>query len=92
MVKTKNEQLQLALDTWAVTIAAAFNLSNPSAARTDAIIDFCRSFVPLDTEEEDIDHFSGLLNTDDVCFIYICWFFSILKLILYYNTYDLGIF
>jgi len=68
-MKTKNEQLQIALDNWSTAIAKAFSLPNPSAARTDAILDFVRTFVPLDVEEDDIDHFSNSLSMDDVSMI-----------------------
>lgn len=65
-MKTKNEALQTALSAWSEAAEAAFNLPNPSAQRTDAIIDFCRTFVPFDVTEDDIEHFSGNLSTDDV--------------------------
>ena len=65
-MKTKNEALQQALASWAEAISAAFALPNPSAQRTDAIIEFCRTFVPHDVTEDDIMHFSGNLSMDDV--------------------------
>jgi hypothetical protein len=65
-MKTRNEALQTALESWAQAAEAAYNLPNPSAQRTDAILDFCRTFVPFDVTEDDIDHFSGNLSTDDV--------------------------
>ena len=66
MVQTKNEALQATLAKWAVDVEAAYLLPNPSAQRTDAIIDFCRTFVPFDVTEDDIMHFSGNLSSDDV--------------------------
>lgn len=65
-MKTKNEALQQALVTWSEAIAVAFALPNPSAQRADAILDFCRTFVPHDVTEDDIEHFSGNLSMDDV--------------------------
>ena len=70
MVQTKNEALQNTLSQWAESIEIAFNLPNPSAQRTDAIIDFCRTFVPHDVTEDDIMHFSGNLSSDDVSIPY----------------------
>lgn len=72
MVKTTNEALQTALSGWAEAAEAAYNMPNPSAQRTDAIDAFCRTFVPWDVTEDDIDHFSGSLSTDDVRSCY--WF------------------
>ncbi len=66
MTKTKNENLQAQLESWSAAIAVAFSQPNPSAARTDAILDFVRTFVPLDVTEDDIDHFSNALSMDDV--------------------------
>lgn len=74
-MQTKNEALQLALQGWAEAISAAFSLPNPSAQRTDAIIDFCRTFVPHDVTEDDIMHFSGNLSMDDVRQIYVQFLF-----------------
>jgi hypothetical protein len=82
-MKTRNEALQTALESWAQAAEAAYKLPNPSAQRTDAILDFCRTFVPFDVTEDDIDHFSGNLSTDDVSgnqerrltscqFLYVC--------------------
>ena len=66
MTKTKNENLQAQLESWSAAIAVAFSQPNPSAARTDAILDFVRTFVPSDVTEDDIDHFSNALSMDDV--------------------------
>eukprot|EP00598_Pedospumella_elongata_P007950 CAMPEP_0184985392 /NCGR_PEP_ID=MMETSP1098-20130426/14091_1 /TAXON_ID=89044 /ORGANISM="Spumella elongata, Strain CCAP 955/1" /LENGTH=133 /DNA_ID=CAMNT_0027509477 /DNA_START=53 /DNA_END=454 /DNA_ORIENTATION=- len=68
MTKTKNENLQAQLESWSVAIAVAFSQPNPSAARTDAILDFVRTFVPSDVTEDDIDHFSNALSMDDEFF------------------------
>ena len=67
-MKTKSEGLQKALGDWVQLVTAAFALSNPSLERTDAIIDFCRTFVPPDVTEDDIMHFSGNLSSDEVSF------------------------
>ena len=42
---------------------------NPSVARTDAIMTFCRSFVPADVTEDDVTHFSGNLASDEEYFV-----------------------
>ena len=42
---------------------------NPSVARTDAIMTFCRSFVPADVTEDDVTHFSGNLASDEEYFL-----------------------
>lgn len=65
-MKTTNAQLQASLDVWASAVESAFSLPNPSGERTDAILAFCRSFVPFDVTEDDIAHFSGNLSMDDV--------------------------
>lgn len=67
MVQTKNEALQAALSGWSAAAEAAYQLPNPSSQRTDAILEFCRGFVPFDVTEDDIEHFSGNLSSDDVC-------------------------
>ena len=65
---TSNAELQASLAVWASAVENAYNLPNPSAERTDAIIAFCRTFVPFDVTEDDIMHFSGNLSMDDVRF------------------------
>jgi hypothetical protein len=65
-MKTGNQNLQSALEQWSSLSAAAFALPNPSNTRTNAIIDFCRTFVPPDVTEDDVIHFSGNLSSDDV--------------------------
>jgi hypothetical protein len=66
MVKTLNEALQLQLNRWVELVDAAVIQPNPSSERTDAILTFVRVFVPQDVTEDDIDHFSGNLSTDEV--------------------------
>ena len=63
--KTSNAALQEHLSRWADAVDAAVVLPNPSRERTDAIIAFCRSFVPSDVTEDDVQHFSGALSSDE---------------------------
>jgi hypothetical protein len=54
-------------------VHAANNLPDPSPERASvAILAFCRTFVPVDVEEEDIAHFCNNLVTDAVRKIFAC--------------------
>ena len=64
--KTTSSSLQLQLETWVALVDTAISHTNPSLERSDAILAFCRVFVPADVSEDDIDHFSGMLTTDEV--------------------------
>ena len=65
-VKTTNANLQAQLDRWVDLVANAVQQPNPSKERADAIMEFCRVFVPSDVSEDDIEHFSGNLSADEV--------------------------
>ena len=65
-LETTNVALKAQLLRWTEDLVATFALPNPSAERTDAIIAFCRTFVPPDVTEDDIEHFSGNLISDEV--------------------------
>ena len=65
-MKTRSSGLQLCLQRFAELSEAALALNNPSRERTDAILTFCRSFVPVGCSEDDIDHFAGNLSSDEV--------------------------
>jgi hypothetical protein len=65
-VKTKNQNLQKALDKWVSMVDAALGEEVGSRRREVAIQVFTRTFVPADVEEEDIQHFSGNLMSDEV--------------------------
>ena len=67
ILKTSNSNLQSQLEEWVILVDNAIAQPNPSAARTDAILLFCRKFVPSDVTEDDIQHFSGNLSNDEVC-------------------------
>lgn len=64
--KTTSSSLQLQLEAWVALVNTAISHTNPSLERSDAILAFCRVFVPADVSEDDIDHFSGMLTTDEV--------------------------
>ena len=64
--KTTCASLQTHLDQWVVLVDAAISCTNPSIERADAIMAFCKAFVPADVSEDDIDHFSGMLSSDEV--------------------------
>mmetsp|Transcript_8161 Transcript_8161/g.13750 ORF Transcript_8161/g.13750 Transcript_8161/m.13750 type:complete len:133 (+) Transcript_8161:87-485(+) len=68
-MKTSNAALQNTLQEWARMVAEATLLPDPSTERTDAIIAFCRTFVPPDVNEDDIMHFSGNLIGDEEFFL-----------------------
>jgi hypothetical protein len=63
-MKTSNAGLQSQFEAWCGMLSACLALPDPSKERTDAIIAFCRTFVPPDVTEDDIDHFSNNLITD----------------------------
>ena len=63
-MKTGNAALEAQFGTWCDLLTAALALPDPSLERTNAIIAFCRTFVPSDVTEDDIDHFSNNLITD----------------------------
>ena len=54
---------------WVELVDIAVGHPNPSVARTDAIMTFCRSFVPVDVTEDDVAHFSGNLASDEEYFV-----------------------
>jgi hypothetical protein len=64
--RTTSSPLQLQLEKWVELVDTAIACTNPSVARSDAILAFCKVFVPTDVSEDDIDHFSGMLTTDEV--------------------------
>jgi hypothetical protein len=64
IMKTTNASLQTQFEAWVEMFTAALALTDPSKERTDAIIAFCRTFVPLDVTEDDIEHFSTNLIKD----------------------------
>lgn len=64
--RTTSAPLQLQLEKWVELVDTAIACTNPSVERSDAILNFCKVFVPGDVSEDDIDHFSGMLTTDEV--------------------------
>ena len=66
---TTNSALQEHLQKWVELVDIAVGHPNPSVARTDVIMTFCRSFVPADVTEDDVTHFSGNLASDDEYFL-----------------------
>ncbi|KAJ1430998.1 hypothetical protein B484DRAFT_395641 [Ochromonadaceae sp. CCMP2298] len=68
-MKTSNSALQQALEAWVVLVAVAAALPDPSAPRTNAILEFCRTFVPPSTTEDDVMHFSNSLAADEEFFL-----------------------
>ena len=64
--RTTSSSLQLQLERWVALVDTAISHTNPSLERSDAILTFCKVFVPADVSEDDIDHFSGMLTTDEV--------------------------
>lgn len=62
-----NPNLRNQLLQWIQLTKAALDCTNPSAERTNAIYAFVRTFVPPDVTEDDIDHFSNNLASDEVC-------------------------
>ena len=54
---------------WVELVDIAVGHPNPSVARTEAIMTFCRSFVPADVTEDDVAHFSGNLASDEEYFV-----------------------
>ena len=64
--KTTCPALQAQLDQWVTLVDMAISCTNPSTERADAIMAFCKVFVPADVSEDDIDHFSGMLSSDEV--------------------------
>ena len=64
--RTTSSSLQLQLERWVALVDTAISQTNPSVERSDAILAFCKVFVPADVSEDDIDHFCGMLTTDEV--------------------------
>lgn len=64
--RTTSSSLQLQLERWVALVDTAISHTNPSVERSDAILAFCKVFVPADVSEDDIDHFCGMLTTDEV--------------------------
>lgn len=69
VIKTSNTALQGHLTRWVDVVDRSLASPNPSVARTDLIMEFCRSFVPVDVTEDDLVHFSGNLSQDDEYFM-----------------------
>jgi hypothetical protein len=67
-IKTSNSNLQTKLDQWAQAVKGAVIHPHPSPARSSAIANFCRSFVPSDVTEDDISYFTNTLVTDEEFF------------------------
>jgi hypothetical protein len=63
-MKTTNPNLQKQFDEWVEMIRVAMALPDPSSQRSDAVLQFTRSFVPSDVTEDDIAHFSNNLLSD----------------------------
>lgn len=71
--QTKNAHLQATLNSWVELLAQACQLSSRAANpqgqgpfREEKIDEFVRSFVPLDVEEADIEHYGNNLKQDEV--------------------------
>ena len=64
--KTTSASLQTHLNQWVLLVDTAISCTNPSIERADAIMAFCKAFVPADVSEDDVDHFSGMLSSDEV--------------------------
>ena len=69
--QTKNNNLKNQLDLWVEQIKAALQSPQGSTARFEAIKLFCRSFVPIDVNEEDTIHYATQLAEDEVCFFFL---------------------
>ena len=65
-VKTSNSNLQAKLDQWAQAVQSAVMHPHPSPIRSQAIAEFCKTFVPTDVSEDDISYFTNNLDTDQV--------------------------
>ena len=68
MKKTKNENLQLALDTWVSLLNSVSDHSSATDERKKALRAFAITFVPLDVNEEDSNSYADGLYTDDEYF------------------------
>eukprot|EP00981_Chlorochromonas_danica_P009410 scaffold2653_cov176-Ochromonas_danica.AAC.2 len=73
--QTKNAHLQTTLNSWVELLAQACQLSSRAANpqgqgpfREEKIEEFVRSFVPLDVEEADIEHYGNNLKNDEEFF------------------------
>jgi hypothetical protein len=62
----KNNALQLQLTSCVQACEECSALIYPSQARSDAIFNFCKTFVPCDISEDDVTYFSNNLINDEV--------------------------
>ena len=70
-MRSSNEDLNVQLMVWAEELVKAQTLLQ-GTSRGEAIEAFCRSFVPVDVTEDDIQSFSGQLSTDEEFFDSFC--------------------
>jgi hypothetical protein len=71
-MRSRNEDLNAQLVAWAEELQKAQSLQQGSISRAEAIEAFCRTFVPIDVTEDDIQSFSGQLSTDEEFFDSFC--------------------
>ena len=64
--RTKNSNLQTQLDAWVAALTAVSALAMHSPERLAACVDFCRTFVTADVEEDDVQYFANNIATDEV--------------------------
>jgi hypothetical protein len=73
--KTKSPELQIKLEEWAAAAAAVMASAPGSEERVQLAKAFAISFVPPDVSEDDIEHFSTNLASDEVsCLTQVCNF------------------
>lgn len=62
--RTQNVKMQAQLDAWCKRIDEVDGLSPGSDEWKTGVLEFCKSFVPLDLDEDDMKHFSEGLASD----------------------------
>lgn len=89
IVQTTNENLQKTLNAWVEELTAIVQIKADNSNKEQieyklkTIDTFVRSFVPLDVTEDDIAHYSGLLQCDQVTIQLFLFFLFFLFLSLY---------
>jgi hypothetical protein len=65
-MRTSSDTLQAKLDRWLTLLNLAASESQGSPSRVQAIIIFCKTFVPSDISEDDLLHYAQSLADDEV--------------------------
>lgn len=76
--RTKNANLQTQLDAWVAALTAVSALPMDSPERLVACVEFCRTFVASDVEEDDVQYFANNIATDEVVWL---WFYFLIEVL-----------